>query len=74
MEKAEILKIPVVASNNVHYCEKRDKILRDILIANEGVNGLRHSLYREATMEGKFDNFNSLPDQHLLSIEELIEK
>src|SRR5439155_4621879 len=34
--------------------------------------GVRHYLYREATLEEKEDRFASLPPQHLLTVEEMI--
>ncbi|MCE8163032.1 MAG: PHP domain-containing protein [Candidatus Moeniiplasma glomeromycotorum] len=71
---AEELKIPVVASHNVHYSKKVEKLLKEIIIANEGMNGVRHYLYNEATLEGKEDRFTDLPPQHLLSLEEMIEQ
>jgi DNA polymerase III alpha subunit (gram-positive type) len=46
---AEELNIPAVAYHNVHYCEKKEKILKEIIVANEGMNGSRHYLYDEAT-------------------------
>ncbi|KLL02008.1 MAG: DNA polymerase III subunit alpha [Mycoplasmataceae bacterium RC_NB112A] len=71
---AEELKIPAVASHNVHYSKKNEKLLKEIIIANEGMNGVRHYLYEEATREGKEDRFADLPSQHLLNLEEMIER
>ncbi|CAJ0749693.1 13853_t:CDS:10, partial [Entrophospora sp. SA101] len=70
---AEELKIPALASHNVHYCEKKEKILKEIIVANEGMNGVRHYLYSEATLEEKEDRFAYLPPQHLLNKEEMID-
>ena len=71
---AEKLNIPMVASHNVHYCQKKEKLLKEIIIANEGINGIKHYLYREATGEGKKDSFVNLPTQHLLSLEEMLDQ
>src|SRR4051794_8799892 len=69
---AEKLSIPVIASHNVHYCQKKEKILKEIIVANEGMGGSRHYLYSEATFEEKEDRFANLPSQHLLSLEEML--
>jgi hypothetical protein len=37
------------------------------------MNGSKHPLYNEATLDGKEDRFANLPDQHLRSKEEIIE-
>ncbi|CAI2175044.1 17943_t:CDS:2 [Funneliformis geosporum] len=67
------MNIPIIASHNVHHCESKEKILKEIIIANEGMNGIRHQLYSEATLEGKEDRFSYLPSQHLLGLEEMID-
>jgi DNA polymerase III subunit alpha, Gram-positive type len=72
LQKAEEMNIPAIASHNVHYCESKEKILKEIIIANEGMNGVRHHLHREATLEGKKDCFSCLPSQHLLDLEEIV--
>lgn len=66
------LNIPFLASHNVHYCHSREKILKEIIVANEGMNGSKHYLYNEATLEGKKDCFTGLPTQHLLTLPEMI--
>ena len=71
---AEELNLPLVASHNVHYCQRKEKLLKEIIVANEGMNGIRHYLYHEATGEGKKDSFANLPSQHLLSLEEIIDQ
>ena len=71
--KAEEMNIPIISSHNVHHCESKEKILKEIIIANEGMNGIRHQLYSEATLEGKEDRFSYLPSQHLLGLEEIID-
>ena len=71
---AEELKLPLIASHNVHYCQKKEKLLKEIIVANEGMNGTKHYLYYEATGEGKKDSFANLPAQHLLSLEEMLEQ
>src|SRR3954467_12999310 len=70
---AEELKIPVVASHNVYYCASKERILKEIIVANEGMNGSRHYLYNQATLEDKEDRFASLPPQHLPTLEEMID-
>jgi len=66
------LNIPFVASHNVHYCQSKEKILKEIIVANEGMNGSRHYLFHQATLEGKEDRFADLPTQHLLTAEEML--
>lgn len=73
INESEKLNIPFVAYHNVHYCEPQEKILKEIIIANEGINGTRHSLYSEATSKGQQDRFDFLPSQHLLNREEIIQ-
>jgi DNA polymerase-3 subunit alpha (Gram-positive type) len=73
IKAAEELKIPAVASHNVYYCERREKLLKEIIVANEGMNGSRHYLYNQATLEEKEDRFSHLPPQHLLNLEEMID-
>src|SRR3954453_18293157 len=70
---AERLNIPVILSHNVHYCESKEKLLKEIIVANEGMNGVRHYLYSEATLETKEDRFSFLPPQHLPNLEEIID-
>ncbi|RHZ35291.1 exonuclease domain-containing protein [endosymbiont GvMRE of Glomus versiforme] len=69
---AEGLNLPTIVSHNVHYCQSKEKKLKEIVVANEGINGSRHYLYYEATREGKEDRFADLPTQHLLNLEEMI--
>ncbi|MCE8159113.1 MAG: PHP domain-containing protein [Candidatus Moeniiplasma glomeromycotorum] len=71
---AEELNLPLVASHNVHYCQKKEKLLKEIIVANEGMNGTKHYLYHEATGEGKKESFANLPTQHLLNLEEMIDQ
>jgi len=73
IQTANALNIPTVASHNVHYCQPEQKIIKQIVVANEGMNGARHPLYNEATLDGKEDRFANLPDQHLRRKEEIIE-
>ncbi|CAG8822121.1 10660_t:CDS:2, partial [Racocetra fulgida] len=68
---AEALDMLIIASHNVHYCEKKEKLLKQIIVANEGMNNTKHYLYYEATWEGKQDRFADLPLQHLLTLEEM---
>jgi len=67
------LNIPSIANHNVYYCDDKEKILKEIVIANEGMNGIRHYLYNEATLESKEDRFSYLPPQHLPNLEEIID-
>jgi DNA polymerase-3 subunit alpha (Gram-positive type) len=69
---AEFLKIPTIASHNVHYCEKEEKIFKEIIVASEGMNNSKHYLYHEAVGEKNKDRFLNLPSQHLLTSEEMI--
>jgi DNA polymerase III alpha subunit (gram-positive type) len=70
---SEELKIPFIASNHVYYCEDKEKLLKEIIVANEGMNGIRHYLYSQATLENKEDRFAYLPSQHLLTLKEAID-
>ncbi|CAJ0747095.1 20018_t:CDS:2 [Entrophospora sp. SA101] len=70
---AKSLNVPTIANHNVHYCQPEQKIIKQIIVANEGMNGARHSLYNEATLDGKEDRFANLPDQHLRTNEEIIQ-
>jgi DNA polymerase III subunit alpha, Gram-positive type len=70
---AEELKIPVIASHHVYYCEIKERLLKEIIVANEGMNGSRHYLYNQATLNDKEDRFAYLPPQHLLNLEEMID-
>ncbi|CAG8621702.1 2543_t:CDS:2 [Ambispora gerdemannii] len=69
---AQELNIPTIAAHNVHYCENKEKLLKEIIVANEGINGSRHPLYSVATLEAKEDRFAHLPPQHLLNLEEIL--
>ena len=71
---SEELEIKAIPSHNVHYSEKKEKILKDIIIANKGMNGKHHYLYWEATLDEKEDRFAFMPQQHLLTKEEMIEQ
>ncbi|WNE40930.1 MAG: DNA polymerase III PolC-type [Mycoplasmataceae bacterium] len=73
IEMCEELKIPVIPSNQVYYCESKERLLKEIIVANEGMNGNRHYLYSQATFEDKEDRFSSLPPQHLLTLKEIID-
>ena len=68
----EELKIPAVASHHVYYCHNKERLLKEIIVANEGMNGSRHYLYNQATLDDKEDRFTHLPPQHLLNLEEMI--
>ncbi|CAG8559807.1 7854_t:CDS:2 [Cetraspora pellucida] len=70
---AEEAKIPVIASHHVYYCQSKERLLKEIIVANEGMNGTRHYLYNQATLDEKEDRFAYLPPQHLLTLEEMID-
>ena len=72
IKTAEELKIPTIASHNVYYCKSKERVLKEIIVANEGMNGSRHYFYNQATLEDKEDRFANLPPQHLLNLEEMI--
>ena len=36
---------------------QEQKIIKQIVVANEGMNGTKHSLYNKATLDGKGDRF-----------------
>src|SRR5215213_2407755 len=73
IQTAKSLNVLAIANHNVHYCQPEQKIIKQIVVANEGMNGARHSLYNEATLDGKEDRFANLPDQHLRTKEEIIQ-
>jgi DNA polymerase III alpha subunit (gram-positive type) len=72
IKMAEELQIPAVASHHVYYCESKERLLKEIIVANEGMNGSRHYLYNQATLDDKEDRFACLPPQHLPNLEEII--
>jgi len=69
---SEKLGIITFFSHNVHYCKKKEKILKEIIVANEGIKGYRHYLYNELMMEKNEDKFSELPDQYLPELKEII--
>jgi DNA polymerase-3 subunit alpha (Gram-positive type) len=73
IEMSERLGIPAVPSHNVYYCENKERLLKEIIVANEGMNGSRHYLYNQATLDDKEDRFFFLPPQHLLNLKEMID-
>ncbi len=59
----------VVATGDVHYCTKDEKILRDIYIQTQGIGGVRHPLYiydKERRMR------TVTPDQHFLTTDQML--
>lgn len=59
----------IIASGDVHYATKEEKILRDIYIQTQGIGGVRHPLY----IYDKTRRKNSVtPDQHFLTTDEMI--
>ena len=73
IDKARKCSVPVIASNNVHYTKKEEEVLKRILVAHKS-NGSSHSLYSDATWNSKANRFFILPQQHLLSLAEILEK
>ncbi len=62
---------PVVATSDAHYCEKSEKIFRDVFIFAKGLKGARHPLnpYRRDKMP-YYEN----PDCHLRTTDEMMEE
>lgn len=72
IQTTKLLNIPAISSHSVHYCYSEQKLIKEIIVANEGMNGSRHHLYNYATLDGKEDRFKNLPDEHLRNQEEII--
>lgn len=66
VEVANNAKKLVIASGDVHYLNKRDKILRHIIINSPVVGGGFHPLNRQS--------IKTLPDQHFYSTEEMLKQ
>lgn len=69
---AKQLAVTVVATNNVHYSYESQKNIKEIIVANDGINGSRHRLYHYAISGASDDGFSNLPAQHLRSRKELV--
>ena len=68
---ADELNIPIIASNNVYYTHKYQKIARDIYIMAKRIGGLHHPLYPRNREERL--TFVA-PDAHLMTTSELLEE
>ena len=68
---ADEINKPVVATGDVHYLRKEDKIFRDVYISAKGLGGAPHPLnpYSRTKLSYKFAN----PDQHYRSTDEMLE-
>lgn len=61
----------IVATGDVHYIKKEDKILRDIYINAQGIGGVRHPLYIYNSQRRK----NAVaPDQHFRTTDEMFKQ
>lgn len=68
---AKELELPIIASSDSHYCEKKEKIYRDIYITSQGVGGVTHPLYiRDESLRKTHPN----PDQHFRLTKEMLEE
>lgn len=59
----------ICATGDTHYCDPKDKIIRDIFIENEGVGKTRHPL----SHYDKEGEYYSNPDQHYKSTKEMLD-
>lgn len=67
---AKKLNKPVVATGDVHYCKKEEKILRDIYIQTQGIGGVRHPLY---IYDKERRSRTVTPDQHFLTTNQMLQ-
>ncbi|MCR5185243.1 MAG: PolC-type DNA polymerase III, partial [Bacilli bacterium] len=67
---ADSLNKTIVATGDVHYARKKDKIFRDVYISAKGIGGVAHPLNPYARNKMKpFEN----PDQHYLRTDEMLQ-
>ena len=60
----------IIATGDVHYANKEDKIKRDVYINAQGIGGIRHPLY----IYDENKRLNTVnPDQHLRTTNEMLE-
>lgn len=69
IDAAEELNKIVVATGDVHYLHKEDKIYRDVYITAKAVGGGRHPLNPYRRRNSSYEN----PDQHFRSTTEMLE-
>jgi DNA polymerase-3 subunit alpha (Gram-positive type) len=63
--------IPVLATGDVHFVHPKDKIFREIMIASQGIGGIRHPLY----MYDQQKRLASVaPDQYFMSTEVMLQE
>ncbi len=67
---AKELKIPVVATGDVHYTHPDQKILRDVYIMAQGIGGVVHPLY---IYNEEARHKSVAPDQHFRTTDEMLE-
>ncbi len=72
---ADELGIPTVATGDAHYVDPDDKILRDIYIAQPGINKRAHPLdqHPRADENNTFE-WKPNPDQHLRTTREMLDE
>lgn len=71
IEHAKKLDKIIVASGDVHYLHREDKIFRDIYIQTQGIGGVRHPLYIYNAQLRK----NSVnPNQHFRTTSEMLKE
>ncbi len=63
------LNLMVIASGDVHYAKKEDKIARDVYIQSQGIGGSRHPLYISDSIR-RYNSTN--PDQHYRTTDEML--
>lgn len=63
--------IPVIATGDIHFVHPKDKIFREIMIASQGIGGIRHPLY----MYDQQKRLSSIaPDQYFMSTEVMLQE
>lgn len=75
IQSADELGIPTVATGDAHYVDPEDKILRDIYIAQPGINKRAHPLdqHPRADENNTFE-WKPNPDQHLRTTHEMLQE